>query len=261
MKVINIVHSENPNRKDLAIYFLPNLFTTANLFCGFFSIIASLKGEYSKAAIALFIASIFDFLDGRVARLTKAYSRFGEEYDSLADLVSFGVAPAILMYLWALKPYGRIGWLAAFLFLACGALRLARFNVQSQSIERKHFQGLPIPMAASVVASSVLLFLDYFSEGTKNVYMLSITFLLAFLMVSNIHYRSFKDFDLRNTRSFGVLVLAVLVLIVLASHPELTLFVLMATYVSSGLISYLFKLYKKISVEHSHSSNKKDITA
>ncbi len=245
MNIIKLTQVENKSKRDLAIYFLPNLFTTGNLFCGFFSVIASLNGLYIKASIAIFFAAAFDFMDGRVARLTKTYSRFGAEFDSLADLISFGIAPAIMMYLWALKPYGRIGWLAAFLFLACGALRLARFNVQAQSVEKRHFQGLPIPIAAGFIASSVLCFFDYFSEGTKNIYILGSTFLLAFLMVSQIRYRSFKDFDLKNTRSFGVLVLAVLVIIILALHPETTLFVLSASYVSFGVINYCVFLVKK----------------
>jgi len=246
MKIVNIDEQQKKSRKGLAIYILPNLFTSGNLFCGFFSIISSLKGDFSKAAIALFVAGLFDFLDGRIARMTKTHSRFGEEYDSLADLISFGAAPAVMMYLWALQPYGRLGWLAAFLFLVCGALRLARFNVQAQSIEKRHFQGLPIPIAAGVIASSVLLFVGVFSEGTKNVYMLSITFLLAFLMVSNIQYRSFKDFDLRHTRSFGVLVLVVLMLIVFASHPELTLFVVSTLYVAAGCVIHFFRRYRKM---------------
>ena len=245
MSILKLTEVENKRKRDLAIYFLPNLFTTGNLFCGFFSVIASLNGLYVKAAIAVFFAAAFDFMDGRVARLTKTYSRFGEEFDSLADLISFGIAPAIMMYLWALKPYGRVGWLAAFLFLACGALRLARFNVQAQSVEKRHFQGLPIPIAAGFVASSVLCFFDYFSEGTKNIYILSSIFLLAFLMVSQIRYRSFKDFDLRNTRSFGVLVLAVLVIIVLALHPQTTLFVLAVSYVFFGAISHCLFLLKR----------------
>ena len=245
MSILKLTEVGQKRKRDLVIYFLPNLFTTGNLFCGFFSVIASLNGFYVKAATAIFFAAAFDFMDGRVARLTKTYSRFGEEFDSLADLISFGMAPAIMMYLWALKPYGRVGWLAAFLFLACGALRLARFNVQAQSIEKRHFQGLPIPVAAGFVASSVLCFYDYFSEGTKNIYILASIFLLAFLMVSQIRYRSFKDFDLKNTRSFGVLVVTVLVFIVLASHPETTLFVLAVAYVSTGLINYGLFLMKK----------------
>ncbi|MBI2609415.1 MAG: CDP-diacylglycerol--serine O-phosphatidyltransferase [Deltaproteobacteria bacterium] len=252
--VVDFESHEKKSKRDLAIYILPNLFTSGNLFCGFFSVIASLKGDFKKAALALFIASVFDFLDGRVARMTKTYSRFGEEYDSLADVISFGVAPAVMMYLWALKPYGRIGWLAAFLFLACGALRLARFNVQAQSIEKRHFQGLPIPMAAGVIASSVLLFVDYFSEGTKNIYMLSITFVLAFLMVSEIRYRSFKDFDLKDTRSFGLLVGVVLLLIIFAIHPELALFTLFTTYTASGVVLHLVKVYKKFPFNPRHPS-------
>ena len=137
------------------IFLLPNIFTTLNLFCGFYSIIASTSGKFLAAAVAIIIAGVFDWLDGKIARATNTTSRFGVEYDSLADLVSFGMAPGIMMYLWALQPLGRIGWLAAFLFAACGALRLARFNTQFGSISSKHFIGLPIPAAAGMNAVGV----------------------------------------------------------------------------------------------------------
>src|ERR1700733_9449296 len=145
-------HTRQPG---IHIYVLPNLFTTGNMFFGFLSMIQSLEGHFVIAAYCIVAAAVFDTLDGRVARMTHATSKFGMEYDSLSDLVSFGVAPAILLYLWALKPFDRIGWLASFMYMACGALRLARFNVQAQSVEKKYFQGLPIPMAAGIVATSV----------------------------------------------------------------------------------------------------------
>src|SRR4051794_29092980 len=138
------------------IYLVPNFVTTANLFCGFYSIIATLNHEYLTAAWAIIAASIFDMLDGRIARLAKATSQFGVEYDSLSDLISFGVAPAILLYQWALQPFDRLGWLAAFLYVVCGALRLARFNVMTGVISKKYFQGLPIPMAAGMVATFII---------------------------------------------------------------------------------------------------------
>ncbi|MBI2026308.1 MAG: CDP-diacylglycerol--serine O-phosphatidyltransferase [Deltaproteobacteria bacterium] len=250
--------SEAKSRRELAIYFLPNLFTSGNLFCGFYSVIASLHGDFERAAVAIFVAGIFDFMDGRIARLTKAYSRFGEEYDSLADLVSFGAAPAVMMYLWALKPFGRIGWLAAFLFLACGALRLARFNVQSQVVEKRHFQGLPIPIAASITATIVLFFLEYLQEGVKNHFVLSLTLSLAFLMVSNIRYRSFKDFDLKNTRSFGYLVIAVVTIIVLATRPALTLLVVLGFYALSGIIDHIFHHKKYSQPQHQSETDENE---
>ena len=137
-------------------YILPNLFTTANMFCGFFGMVNSFDGHYQTAAVAILASCLFDILDGKVARLVGATSRFGVEYDSLADLVAFGVGPAVLMYMWALKPFGRLGWLAAFLFMACGALRLARFNVQVDTVSKKYFVGLPIPGAACMVSTIVL---------------------------------------------------------------------------------------------------------
>src|SRR3990167_6074066 len=146
------------------IFLLPNLITSASLFGGFYSIIASLDGEFNKAAIAIIVSAVLDGLDGRIARLTRSTSKFGVEYDSLADLVAFGLAPGILIFTWALRPFGKYGWLAAFLYVVCGALRLARFNVQITTIESKRFNGLPIPAAAAMVASTVLLFL-YFSQG------------------------------------------------------------------------------------------------
>ena len=143
-----VLEESNESGKKLAmyIYILPNLMTTANLFCGFFSIIHSIKGDFKYASIAIVVAAIFDMLDGRLARLTRATSKFGAEYDSLCDLVSFGLAPGLLLYLWALSPFGRLGWIACFLMVACGALRLARFNVQAGVVEKNYFQGLPIPM-------------------------------------------------------------------------------------------------------------------
>ena len=146
------------------IYILPNLFTLGNMLCGFYSIISTIEGRFHHAAVAIFIAALADGLDGKIARLTKTCSRFGVEFDSLADLVSFGVAPALLIYIWALRPYQRVGWLAAFLFVICGALRLARFNVQVYTSENKYFTGLPIPAAATTIASFVLLHQFLFKE-------------------------------------------------------------------------------------------------
>ncbi len=150
------------------IYVLPNLLTTMNMFFGFFAIIYSINGNFIYAAYAIVAAAVFDSLDGRVARATNSMSRFGAEYDSLSDLVSFGVAPSIMLYLWSLEPFGRVGWLACFFYVACGALRLARFNVQSGSVEKAYFQGLPIPMAAGIAASSVLAFEDLELDAARH---------------------------------------------------------------------------------------------
>lgn len=227
------------------IYVLPNLVTTANLFSGFYSIIHSIKGEFKIAAIAIVVAAIFDQLDGRLARLTRATSKFGAEYDSLCDLVSFGVAPGVLLYLWSLSPFGRLGWIVCFLFVACGALRLARFNVQVEIVEKNYFQGLPIPMAAGIVASSYLAFEELQWEALGHPILLAMTALLAFVMVSNFRYRSFKDFDLKERMPFRYLVFGILVLVVVALQPEVMLFVLFMSYAALGALFGILKLGKK----------------
>lgn len=228
-------------RLGMYVYILPNMVTIANLFSGFYSILATFQQQYKVAAIAIVIASIFDQLDGRLARLTRATSKFGAELDSLCDVVSFGVAPGILMYLWALEPFGRLGLMASFLFAACGALRLARFNVQVGVVEKNYFQGLPIPMAAGIIASAFLAFDDMGWEPKKNIALLLITILLAFVMVSNFRYRSFKDIDLKQRLPFKYLVLGVLVLFVVALKPEVMLFVLFFSYAALGAIFGIFR--------------------
>jgi CDP-diacylglycerol--serine O-phosphatidyltransferase len=223
------------------IYILPNLVTTGNLFFGFYAIILSIKGNFIHAAYAVVAASVFDLLDGRLARLTRSTSKFGAEYDSLCDLCSFGMAPALLLHQWALGPFGRIGWLACFLFVTCGALRLARFNVQANIVEKSYFQGLPIPMAAGIVASSVLAFEDLGLNAQANYGLLAMTFLLAFVMVSNIRYRSFKDLDLKERKPFKYLLIGVVVLIAVALRPEVHLFILFLTYAVLGAVFGIFR--------------------
>jgi len=220
------------------IYLIPNLLTTGNLFSGFYALIAVFNADYLHAAMAILVGMAFDILDGKSARLTKSTSRFGVEYDSLADVVSFGVAPGLLIYSWALSSYGRVGWIAAFLFVACGTLRLARFNVQVGSIESKHFVGLPIPAAAGVIASLVVLDHHILRMGAeiKPLLILGFIYALAFLMVSTFRYRSFKDIHLRGRKPFHVLVSAVLFLIILAAEPQIMLFVLFAGYAISGIV-------------------------
>lgn len=223
------------------IYLLPNLITSASLFGGFYSIIASIDGHFQKAAIAIFISAVLDGLDGRVARLTKSTSKFGVEYDSLADLVAFGLAPGILIFTWALRPFGRYGWLAAFLYVVCGALRLARFNIQINTIESKKFNGLPIPAAASLVAATVLLFFHFGHEDiTKHVTILITVYALAFLMVSNVKFYSFKELSLVQRMPFRLLVGLILLLIVVAAEPQVTLFILTLGYALSGPAATLF---------------------
>lgn len=242
------------------IYILPNLFTTGSLFAGFYGIVATTNGKYHVAALWILVSSIFDGLDGKVARLTGTSSKFGVEYDSLADLVAFGVAPGLLMYCWALKPFGRLGWLTAFLFVVCGALRLARFNVQVNTVESKRFVGLPIPAAASMVSATVLLFYHYGWPGSyKKLAILVLIYLLAFLMVSNFRYYSFKDPGMIKRQPFVFLVLAILLLIVIAAEPVLMLFVLFICYISSGPIGYVLSYPRRRRLEKAlHKAHKSD---
>ncbi len=223
-------------RMGMHIYVLPNLVTTANMFFGFFAIIQAIKGQYLFASYAIVAAAFFDQLDGRVARITNSTSQFGAEYDSLCDLVSFGIAPALLLYLWSLHPFGRLGWVISFLYAACGALRLARFNVQKNIVEKAYFQGLPIPMAAGIVASCVLFVEDLELDPVGAVPMLAMTALLAFVMVSNFRYRSFKDLDLRQRLPFSYLVLGVLLLTVVVLRHEIMIFALFLSYALLGAI-------------------------
>jgi len=218
-------------------YVLPNLVTILGLFCGFYSIIATINGNFTLAASATLVAFIFDGLDGKLARMLNATSDFGIQLDSLSDLISFGVAPAVLVYKWALAPYGRLGWMAAFLFVACGALRLARFNVQTKKLDPRFFVGLPIPAAAGVVATSVLFaneFIGNPSDITVPVWFTFTIYILAFLMVSNIRYYSCKT--VTSQKSYNVLVVFVLIIFVLGLYPELFLFLLSTGYALSGLL-------------------------
>lgn len=227
------------------VYLLPNLCTTASLFCGFFSVVKSLSGDFVMAAWAILLAGIFDLLDGRLARLAKAESEFGIEYDSLCDLSSFGLAPGILVYTWSLYGLHKLGWLAAFIFFACGALRLARFNVQHDDVEVDFFQGLPIPIAAYVIATYVIFYHHIFIFPPEGSYALAgMTILLALLMVSTIRYRSMKAIDLKNRNSFFVLVLLVFGIFIVAIKPEVMMFVLTLAYVASGIVEEIVTLHQ-----------------
>jgi len=228
------------------IFVLPNLFTSASLFGGFYAIIAAIHGRYEAAAIAILISCVFDGLDGRIARFTHTASPFGNEYDSLSDLVAFGVAPATLSYLWALEPFGRLGWLAAFMYVICGALRLARFNVQKNNVEAKYFNGLPIPAAACFIASLVL-FTNALGGSSENkpIIIIIMIYVLSFLMVSTINYLSFKEFNIRHRKPFNVLVSIILIFIVIAYKPKIILFFIMLSYILSGPVITLYRLYRK----------------
>ena len=223
------------------IYVLPNLLTSANLFCGFYAIIAVIQGHFVKGAIAIMVAALFDALDGKIARVTRTVSRFGLEYDSLCDVISFGVAPGILAYLWALQPFGRLGWLAALLFVACGTLRLARFNTQAGRVSSEYFTGLPIPAAAFMIAATVLLLHRFGGDGTtRHVTILIMIYVLSFLMVSTLKYYSFKHAALFKRMKFNMLVIVILFSIVIAAEPSVTLFLIMFAYVLSGPFTTLW---------------------
>lgn len=224
------------------IYVLPNLLTTGNMFFGFMSILKTIQGDYLMASYAIVTAAVFDLLDGRVARMTNSTSKFGAEYDSLSDLVSFGVAPGLMLYYWSLQAFGRAGYLLSFFYIACGALRLARFNVQIGEESNTHFSGLPIPMAAGISAGSVMAFQDLGWEANGNKLILFTTFLLGFVMVSNFPYRSFKDLDLRKKMPFRSLVLGVLVFAIIAYRPEVMIFVLFLTYAGLGAIFGILRI-------------------
>ena len=230
---------------------LPSIFTTFALFAGFFSIVASINGDFTLAAISIMVAMLWDALDGRVARLTNTQSAFGGEYDSLSDLVSFGVAPALLVYLWSLSDLGRVGWLAAFIYLACAALRLARFNTQIGVSDKRYFQGLPSPASAGVIASMIWLkfwnfeYLDFGVVSLSYYIGVSITILCGLLMVSNVRYFSFKEFESSEKASFRFLLFTVLGFILLLYKPNVVLFTGFFIYMISGPLITIFGVYKR----------------
>jgi CDP-diacylglycerol--serine O-phosphatidyltransferase len=230
-------------RRGVAI--IPNLLTTANLLCGFLSVVHTLSEDFVVAAWFVVLAGLFDFLDGRVARLTNTTSDFGLEYDSLSDLTAFCMAPSVLIYNWSLSEFGKFGIAASFLFFASGALRLARFNVQVSGVEKNRFQGLPTPAAAACLISYVI-FSDYiFGPGKQQSYLLPvITTLLAILMVSNVKYRSFKELNRR--ASFLFLICIVGILVVIAARPEIMMFVFAVSYASVGVIEWIWKSPQKL---------------
>ena len=229
------------------IYILPNSLTLCGMFFGFFSILAAIKGNYLHASWAIMIATIFDGLDGWVARLTNSTTRFGIELDSLSDLVAFGVAPAVLAYKWSIAPFGRIGFVVAFLFVACGALRLARYNIQMGSTESKAFTGMPIPGAAGVLAALVI-FYHEISPGSlpeKNIFILLLTTTLALLMVSTLKFHGLKEIKFKKRKPFWILVAVVLGFAVIVIHPPVALFVFAMIYLAEGLIENIYMYYKK----------------
>ncbi|RMF19420.1 MAG: CDP-diacylglycerol--serine O-phosphatidyltransferase [Gammaproteobacteria bacterium] len=227
------------------VYLLPNLFTTGSLFSGFYAIVASMNGQFETAAIAIFVSMILDGLDGRVARMTNTQSAFGAEYDSLSDMVAFGVAPALVAFNWALADLGKFGWVAAFIYVAGAALRLARFNTQIGSVDKKYFVGLPSPSAAAIVAGAVWSLHELTTTGGLNVFMALLVASAGILMVSNVLYSSFKDIDLRGRVPFFIILIIVLVLSIIALDPARTLFGGFLIYTLSGPFQACRRFLKK----------------
>jgi CDP-diacylglycerol--serine O-phosphatidyltransferase len=229
------------------IYLLPNLFTTAALFAGFYAIVQAMNGNFEYSAVAIFIAMVLDGLDGRVARLTHTQSEFGAEYDSLSDMISFGAAPALVIYEWALKGMGKWGWIAAFIYCTCAALRLARFNTKTGAADKRFFQGLPSPAAAALIAGLVWVMLDFKIAGPDIKWLAwSITVFAGFTMVSNLPYYSGKEINLRKSVPFiTVLLLALFFFVLIPSQPPVVLFCLFMLYALSGYFMWVLRWRKK----------------
>lgn len=230
----------NPNLRK-GIFIVPSLITSAAFFCGFYTIVASINGHYYTAAWAIILAMFFDGIDGRVARATGSTTNFGLQFDSLSDLIAFGAAPAILMYNWVLQPFGKIGWMAAFLFALCGALRLARFNVQSDEAPKDRFIGLPIPPAAGLLATTVLLTRGALEIDKAPAILIMITiYILALLMVSSIPYHNFKHLDLSRRKPFYIFFGVVFIVFIVAQFPHYLLFAMATAYAVHGPLEWLW---------------------
>ena len=227
---------DNNHRRKRGIYLLPNLFTTAALFSGFFAILSAVDGRFEHAALAIFAAMVLDGLDGRVARMTHTQTAFGAEYDSLSDMVAFGLAPGLVMYLWALQPLGKFGWFAAFIYVAGAALRLARFNTRIGKDDKRWFIGLPSPSAAAVTAGWVWVLTDYGVAASEVSIASAVLIILAGLaMVSNLRYYSFKEINFRGKVPFFAMVIIALAIAIIMSQPATVLFMLFLGYALSGM--------------------------
>lgn len=236
----------DPERRRKGIYILPNLFTTAALFFGFYAIVQGMNGKFEVAAIAVFIAAVLDSLDGRVARMTRTQSAFGAEYDSLADCVSFGAAPALLMYAWALQPLGKWGWIGAFIYCAGAALRLARFNTMLDVADKRYFTGIPSPAAAGLVVGMIWVLNDYQVKGHDIGWLAwAVTVFAGITMVSNIKFYSGKDINLRRAVPFWVVLVIVLVGLLIASEPSHVLWGIMVCYAISGYVMWALGVTRK----------------
>ncbi|MFZ2295594.1 MAG: CDP-diacylglycerol--serine O-phosphatidyltransferase [Polaromonas sp.] len=228
-----------PRKRRKGIYILPNLFTLAALFGGFYAIVMAMNGRFDQAAIGVFCAMVLDSLDGRVARLTNTQSAFGEQMDSLSDMVSFGAAPALIAYVWALTSLGRWGWIGAFVYCACAALRLARFNVNTAVVDKRFFQGLPSPAAAALVAGFIWLMSDLGFDGLEvRWYTFGLTLYAGLTMVTNVPFYSFKDIQMKRSVPFAVIVLIALGIAVINIHPPTVMFGLFVVYGLSGYALY-----------------------
>jgi len=224
------------------IYILPSLFTTASLFAGFYAIVQAINGNFEYAPVAILIAMVLDALDGRVARLTQTQSDFGAEYDSLVDMVSFGIAPALIMYQWALSGLGKLGWMAAFIYAAGAGLRLARFNTKLGTPDKRYFQGLPSPAAAGLVVGFVWVLYSYGVPGRDlSILAMAITIAAGVLMVSNVRFRSFKDLDLRGRMPFVSVLAVPLVFVLVFLDPPQVLFVVFLVYAVSGPVGWVLR--------------------
>lgn len=228
------------------IYLLPNLFTTAGLFAGFYGIVSAMNSQFESAAIAIFIAMVMDGMDGRIARLTNTQSDFGVEYDSLSDMISFGLAPSLIMYQWVLSGMGKLGWLAAFVYTASTALRLARFNTQAASEDKRFFQGLPSPAAAALLAGMIWLgeTQEYVDIENLTIFAFLVTIIAGILMVSNIRFHSLKQIDFKGRVPFVRVLLLVLLFVFIASEPPLVLFSIALVYAISGPVMTLLSIRK-----------------
>ena len=243
----------DPSLRERGIYLLPNLFTSAALFAGFYAVIQAMNRNFEQAAVAIFIAMVLDGLDGRVARLTHTQSAFGAEYDSLSDMVSFGVAPALVLYVWALQPMGKLGWIAAFIYCAGAALRLARFNTKLDESDKRYFQGLPSPAAAALLAGLVWVMHDNGIKGVDAFFgwlqvrwiAWGFTVFAGLTMVSDLRYFSGKDFNLRRSVPFVVILLIVLSFVLISYSPAEVLFMMFVLYGLSGYVAWLLRRMRR----------------
>ena len=246
----------NPKLPRRGIYLLPAAFTVANVFCGFYSIISSIRGELALAGILIGLGILLDTLDGRVARFANASSDFGKEFDSLADQTSFGIAPMVLAHEWGMSLWPRMGWLIGFLFVICGAMRLARFNIQPSTTDKRFFIGLPIPAAAAVIASIVYRFPEPVTSRSQALPLLVLVLVLSLLMVSKMRYYSFKDFDIRRRQPHLTILFLALLIVTVFTHPQAMLLIIASTYLASG---FVLKISSLVRVPRVHTAEQADV--